>query len=92
MDGTVFSIHSTELVCLAVQFTCYMIHLESMDTVGTLCDPSHAYVKGFERPLQPVKAILAMLYLIFCAKMVTKTRIWLAKWVSFWYDSRVIHM
>ena len=35
-----------------------MMHLESMDTVGTLCDPSHAYIKGFGRPLQPVWAIL----------------------------------
>ena len=67
-----------------------MMHLENMDTVGTLCDPFHTYGKGFERPLQPVQAIFAVLYLLFCAKMVTKTRIWLAKWVSFWYDSRVI--
>ena len=67
-----------------------MMHLESMDTVGTLCDPSHAYIKGFGRPLQPVWAILAVLYLIFCAKRVTKTRIWLANWASFWYDSHVI--
>ena len=46
--------------------------------------------KGFERPLQPVQAILAVLYLIFCAKMVTKITIWAANWVSFWYDLCVI--
>ena len=67
-----------------------MMHLDTMDDVDTLCDPSYEYTKGFETPLQTLWAILAMLYLIFCAKMVTKTRIWLAKWVSFWYDSCVI--
>ena len=75
---------------LLVRFTCDMMHLEIMDTVGTLCDLSHAYIKGFETPLQPVWAVIAVLYLIFCAERVTKTRIWLAKWVSFWYVSRVI--
>ena len=67
-----------------------MMHLEIMDTVGTLCDPSYGYGKGFERPLQPVWAILAVFYLIFCAEKVTKTRIWRVNWVGFWYDSRVI--
>ena len=68
-----------------------MMHFEIMDTVGTLCDISYVYIEGFERPLQPVWAILAVIYLIFCAEMVTKTRIWLAtKWVSFWYDSHVM--
>ena len=48
------------------------MHLERMDTVGSFCDAFHAYEKGFEGPLQPVQAILAVLYLIFCAEMVTK--------------------
>ena len=67
-----------------------MMHLEVRDTVGTLCDPSYVYRKGFEGPFQPVWAILAVFYLIFCAEKVTKTRIWGVNWVSFWYDSRVI--
>ena len=44
------------------------MHLEIMDTVGKLCDPSYGYRKGFEIPLQPVWAILAVFYLIFCAE------------------------
>ena len=55
-----------------------MMHLEIIDTAGTLCDPSYVYNESFERPLQPVWAILAVFYLIFCAEKVTKTRIWLA--------------
>ena len=41
-----------------------MMNLEIMDAIGTLCDPFHAYRKGFGTPLQPVWNAIAigMLY------------------------------
>ena len=47
-----------------------MMHLEVMDDVDTLYDPSYAYNKGFETPLQTLWALLAVLYLILCAKSI----------------------
>ena len=67
-----------------------MMNLEMVDAIGTLCDPSHTYIKGFGTPLQPMWATLAVLYLIFHAESVTKTRIWLANLVGFWHGLHMI--
>jgi len=67
-----------------------MMYLEMVDDIGTLCDLSHTYRKGFGTPLHHMWTILAMLYLIFHAESVTKTSIWLTNLVSFWDGSSPI--